>query len=429
MTADSELDFDDAPMDEDEDEELDFDQEEGGDEEPGGGRNPLRIILLVLLILVLLCVLCFLAGRFLPIPGIPGISPGEPPTAPPVADTPTLELPTEQPPEEPTPTEVSEVPAPEEPTPTEESEMPAPEEPTPTGAPEEPTPTEEGEMPPPEEPTPTEEGQPPATEEPVEEPPTTEPTATTEPAPGPTSTPTPGEPGQANCDANIPPVADAGDSYEAMMGKGQAVVNFDGSGSMDPDGTIESYEWDFGDNSAPASGQTVSHMYGSTGSFVARLTVTDNCGATSEDTADVTIVGPTPPANGTATPATPAPSPPPSNPPPADATLGFCHLVQRGETLSGLAAAYGVPWPTLAEVNGVGPGYFVIAGQGLFIPTSQVKYGPNVYEVQSGDTLSSVAGQCGLTANILARVNNLNPGAGLSPGQFLVIPPWRQVYP
>ncbi len=420
MTADSELDFDDAPM--EENEKLDFDDEEGEEEEPSQRRSPLRTILLVLLVLVLLCVLCFLAGRFLPIPGIPGF-PGEP-TAPPPVDTPTSELPTvvitEQPPEEPTPTEEGEVPGPEEPTPTEEGEMPGPEEPTPTEegempGPEEPTPTGA-----PEEPTPTEEGQPPATQEPGEEP-----TATTEPVPGPTSTPTPGEPGQPNCDANIPPVADAGDTYEAMMGKGQAVVNFDGSGSMDPDGTIESYEWDFGDNSPPASGQMVSHPYGSTGSFEARLTVTDNCGATSEDTADVTIVGPTPPANGTTT---PTPAPPPSNPP-AGATLGFCHLVQRGQTLSGIAAAYGVPWPTLAEVNGVGPGYFVIAGQGLFIPTSEVQYGPNVYEVQPGDTLSSVAGQCGLTANILATVNNLGPGVGLSPGQLLVIPPWRQVYP
>jgi LysM repeat protein len=209
-----------------------------------------------------------------------------------------------------------------------------------------------------------------------------------------------------------------------MMGKGHAVVNLDGSGSMDPDGTIESYEWDFGDNSESATGQTVSHAYTSTGSFVARLTVTDDCGATSEDTADVTIVEPAPPTNGTAT-----PEPPPPANPPAGATLGFCHLVQPGQTLSGIAAAYGVPWPVLAEVNAVSTGYFVIAGQGLFIPISQVQYGPNVYEVQPGDTLRSVAGQCGLTANILATVNNLSPGAGLSPGQMLVIPPRRQVYP
>jgi PKD repeat protein len=81
-----------------------------------------------------------------------------------------------------------------------------------------------------------------------------------------------------------------------MMGKGQAVVIFDGSGSTDPDGTIVSYEWEFGDGSSLGSGESVTHGYTSTGSFVVTLTVTDNCDDTAQDTADVTIVGPTPPA-------------------------------------------------------------------------------------------------------------------------------------
>ena len=88
-----------------------------------------------------------------------------------------------------------------------------------------------------------------------------------------------------------------------------------------------------------------------------------------------------------------------------------------------------MPWDTLALVNAVSPDYYVIAGQGLFIPVSKIEYGPNVYEAQPGDTLSSVAGQCGMAAYILASINKLDPGASLSPGQMLIIPPWRQVYP
>ena len=110
--------------------------------------------------------------------------------------------------------------------------------------------------------------------------------------PGPTVTATVG-PGGASCDANSPPIADAGGPYNAMMGKGYAVVIFDASNSTDSDGTIEMYEWDFGDNSASDSGQSVSHAYSSTGIFEAKLTVRDNCGATSQDTAEVTIVAPT----------------------------------------------------------------------------------------------------------------------------------------
>lgn len=381
---------------------IDFDELDDNDlepeeeAEPTQGRSPFRIILLVLIILVLLCVVCFLGYRFLPInlPAIPGLPVGVQPPAPPTVETPV-------------------------PPTTDEAQLPPAET-------EEPPPTTEEPLPATEEPG---EEQPPATEEPGEEQPpaTEEPTATTAPVPGPTSTPTTGptviitiEPG---CEDNVPPVADANGPYDGMMGKGQAIVTFDGSGSSDPDGTIESYEWDFGDDSAPGSGEMVTHGYTSTGTYEVKLSVTDNCGASAEATAEVTITGPTPPANGTATPT-------PANPPPGgDATLGFCHLVQRGQTLSGIAAFYGVPWRDLAEVNGVSMEYFVVAGQGLFIPLHEPQPGPNVYEVLSGDTLDSVAYECGLSRRILADVNGLDITAELMPGQQLLIPLWREIYP
>jgi LysM repeat protein/outer membrane biosynthesis protein TonB len=395
---------------------IDFDDDEvmvEEEEEAGQGRSPLRVILLALVVLVLLCLVCVLATRFVPIslpaiPGLPGAGGVEAPTPPPLIDTPTL-----------TAEEAQVTPAE-----TEEPLPPATEEP----GEESPPPTDEGQLPPAtEEPLPTEqpsEEEPPATEEPGDSP-----TATTAPVPGPTATPTTGptviitvEP---DCEQNSPPVADADGPYEAMMGKGQAIVIFDGSGSSDSDGTIESYEWDFGDGSAAGSGESVTHGYTSTGSFEVTLTVTDNCGATAVDTTGVTISGPTPPANGTVTPTST-----PANPPPSEsATFGFCHRVQYGQTLSGIAAFYGVPWRVLAEVNGVPMEYFVVANQGLFIPMSELQPGPNVYEVLPGDTLNSVAFDCGLSRQVLADVNNLDVTTPLMPGQQLVIPRWRDVYP
>ncbi|MBU0703781.1 MAG: M4 family metallopeptidase, partial [Chloroflexi bacterium] len=62
---------------------------------------------------------------------------------------------------------------------------------------------------------------------------------------------------------------------------------FDGSASYDSDGTIVSYEWDFGDETTD-SGAIVSHTYATDGNYTVTLTVTDNEGATDDD---VQVVG------------------------------------------------------------------------------------------------------------------------------------------
>jgi len=55
-------------------------------------------------------------------------------------------------------------------------------------------------------------------------------------------------------------------------------VRFDASGSRDEDGTIDGYEWDFGDGSA-GSGIVATHTYTEAGTYMVTLTVTDNDGA------------------------------------------------------------------------------------------------------------------------------------------------------
>jgi PKD repeat protein len=69
-----------------------------------------------------------------------------------------------------------------------------------------------------------------------------------------------------------------------------ATVSVDGSGSTDPDGTISSYAWDFGDGST-GTGATTSHVY-AVGTFTITLTVTDNGGATDSTTRSVTVTDP-----------------------------------------------------------------------------------------------------------------------------------------
>jgi len=65
-------------------------------------------------------------------------------------------------------------------------------------------------------------------------------------------------------------------------------VTFDGSGSSDNDGTILYYAWNFGDGTT-ATGVTANHTYTALGSFAARLTVTDNLGASNSTTTTIQV--------------------------------------------------------------------------------------------------------------------------------------------
>ena len=70
-------------------------------------------------------------------------------------------------------------------------------------------------------------------------------------------------------------------------------ASLNGSTSTDPDGTIASYTWDFGDGTT-GSGATIDHGYAAAGTYDVKLTVTDNRGATAEVTHSVKVIAPSP---------------------------------------------------------------------------------------------------------------------------------------
>lgn len=73
---------------------------------------------------------------------------------------------------------------------------------------------------------------------------------------------------------NRPPVAVVSAPSNGSTGD---AITFDASGSSDPDGTALSYLWDFGDGTT-ATGRTTSHTYEESGSWTARLYVSDSEG-------------------------------------------------------------------------------------------------------------------------------------------------------
>ena len=90
---------------------------------------------------------------------------------------------------------------------------------------------------------------------------------------------------------NSPPVA----SFTRTPSSGEAPLNvsFDASASYDPDGSIVSYVWSFGDGNS-GTGVAVSHTYTAAGIRLASLTVTDNNAARKTVTHILTITSPAP---------------------------------------------------------------------------------------------------------------------------------------
>jgi PKD repeat protein len=72
-------------------------------------------------------------------------------------------------------------------------------------------------------------------------------------------------------------------------------VTFNGLSSTDSNGVINSYSWNFGDQSSIVTGSIISHTYAFTGTYQVTLTITDNNSQTSTTTKTIIIASNTPP--------------------------------------------------------------------------------------------------------------------------------------
>src|SRR5205807_2557857 len=87
----------------------------------------------------------------------------------------------------------------------------------------------------------------------------------------------------------VPPTAFfTANPHPAVVGR---TVTFDASASFDPDGTIVSYTWEFGDSTG-GSGVVATHSYANPGVFTVNLTVVDNQTLSSSATHQVTVNAP-----------------------------------------------------------------------------------------------------------------------------------------
>ena len=84
------------------------------------------------------------------------------------------------------------------------------------------------------------------------------------------------------------------------------------------------------------------------------------------------------------------------------------HVVQSGETLSGIASKYNTSYQSLASLNGLANPNLIYVGQLLKVKGSNVS--TRTYTVQVGETLSSIASKLGTSYQKLAQENSIaNP--------------------
>lgn len=98
------------------------------------------------------------------------------------------------------------------------------------------------------------------------------------------------------------------------------------------------------------------------------------------------------------------------------ASADSTHVVQSGETLTGIASRYGVTIQNLASANGLQWNSWVYTGQALRIPGATSAPAPapapqpstgGTYTVQAGDTLYRIALNNGTTVQALMNANGL----------------------
>lgn len=105
------------------------------------------------------------------------------------------------------------------------------------------------------------------------------------------------------------------------------------------------------------------------------------------------------------------------------------HTVESGDTLSTIAGRYAISTAGLLTANGLSWKTMIFAGQVLHIPQfSSDPYDrsePELlsrYRVAAGDSLSSIASFYGVQPQALMSANGLGPQSRLVVGQKLVIP-------
>ncbi|HWM33710.1 MAG: LysM peptidoglycan-binding domain-containing protein [Actinomycetota bacterium] len=130
-----------------------------------------------------------------------------------------------------------------------------------------------------------------------------------------------------------------------------------------------------------------------------------------------------------ATPKAPAAAQAPAAPKAPTVAVPRSYVVKAGDTVSGIAARYGLSTASVLALNGLGWKSLIFPGQTLKLtgaastpaaPTSStVGSRPATYTIKRGDTISGIASRYGLSTATLLTLNGLSRTSIIYPGQSI----------
>jgi LysM repeat protein len=106
----------------------------------------------------------------------------------------------------------------------------------------------------------------------------------------------------------------------------------------------------------------------------------------------------------------------------AAASIPATYTIVRGDTVSAIAARYGLSTAAVLAANGLGPRSLIFPGQVLKLSGGSVSTSSaGRYTIVKGDTISGIAQRYGLTTAGLLAANNLSRTSIIYPGQTITL--------
>lgn len=96
------------------------------------------------------------------------------------------------------------------------------------------------------------------------------------------------------------------------------------------------------------------------------------------------------------------------------------YQIQSGDTLESIASMIGVDLSILKQLNGIKNDVNLIPGSFLIIPVTDDRF--TNYTIKKGDTIYSIATTYGVDPDLLLKVNGLNKEDYIYPNQEIIIP-------